>query len=100
MNIFFYRVRGGLGDNNHFTVSVTQSDITFAPSEHHAVAHAAWCKLLDNEKDQWGNDLGRPSATARVIRAQCKKLGVEKVKSMFVEKLVIECLNPPKKEET
>lgn len=92
-HLLIYRVRGGLGDYNHFTVTITKWDL-LTMGESSAVAHATWRLLLDNEKDKWGYDTGRPSSTARVLRKLCDRHGVDKVKAEFTSKLVFQCLTP------
>lgn len=91
-----YRVRGGLGDWNHTTLVIDEKDFSLSHlSEREVVAHALWCKLMENERTTWGIQSDKPSATARVLRKLCEKAGpdgVTKVKRHLTMCIVFERL--------
>ena len=52
--------------------------------------HAAWRELWKNEKDKWGNETKKVSATARVLRKLCDMQGVDFVKEAFTAGITFE----------
>lgn len=83
-----YRIRGDIGSNHHIIVMVSPRDIEVY-GEQLAVGMAAWNQLMENEKDSYGFPTDRPSATQRMLRELCMKLGgVESVKKKFITTIV------------
>jgi hypothetical protein len=86
MTIHVYDVTTAIGGN----IRVVLTDRDF-PMKHEvvadpvrtAVAHAAWCKLWENEKDEWGRDTKRQSGTHRMLRKLCDDIGVKTAKDRF-----------------
>lgn len=70
-------------------VPVEVRDIELS-GEHAAVAHAAWRELWKNEKDKWGNETKKVSATARVLKKLCDMQGVDVVKEAFTAGITFE----------
>jgi hypothetical protein len=64
-------------------IIVTDSDLKYNAPERTAVAHAAWCKLWENERDEWGRDTKRQSATHRMLRKLCDEIGAGVAKARF-----------------
>jgi hypothetical protein len=84
-----YKVRPSINSEVHMFVYVTPYDISKL-GEQEAVGEAAWLALLDNERDGFGQDTGRASPTARVLRKLCVIEGEEKIKNQFVQSIVFE----------
>ena len=89
-----YRVQATLNDDHHIIVEVSQHTIDLY-GEQWAVGHAAWCELMANEKDEFGNRTDKMSASAQMLRALCKHIGVDAVKERFINTIVFK----PEREE-
>jgi hypothetical protein len=79
-----YEITTAVGGNIRVVVETRDIELF---GERQAVAHAAWRKLFDNERDEWGNLTKRQSPTQRMLKKLCADLGVDAVKRRFTENI-------------
>lgn len=80
-----FEVTTKLGGNVRVLVDLKDIELH---GERDAVGHAVWCKLFENEKDQWGRPTKRISSTARMLRSMCDEgKSVTKVKTQLIAAL-------------